>query len=233
MKRILGSMLVLVFAATCVGAATVETTKGTNNIVFQFNGLSTLGVSGYDFGMGGQQIISTLEDQGENPFSGLSGANAGIGWRHYISDGTALRPGVTFGYASGEVKDPANSSNKTTSTVQQMGVNLVLEKHRNMKGPISPYLGAGAGYDYTKFKVEQKAEGQPTDKVELAASAFSIFGVLGFEWAFADAVTLGGEYRAGFSAASGNVKTDGEKTADVSATAGGIGTASLFLSVGW
>ena len=127
MKSILFVALALVFTVGAVQAAEISTKAGTKALVFEFNGLSTLGL---------------------NPYNG------GIALRYYLSDGLAIRPGVQFGWNQNTVKPTSGNLKNTTTSV---GVNAVLEKHLTGPTSVSPYLGVGASVGYRKVKNEYPA----------------------------------------------------------------------------
>jgi hypothetical protein len=70
---------------------------------------------------------------------------------------------------------------------------------------------------------------------------FGLFGALGFEWAFTGCMTLGGEYRVGFSNESGEPDSEGEAPMypqvelgdKCTETTMGFSEASVYLSVYW
>jgi opacity protein-like surface antigen len=196
---------ILAFVLTMAGptsAAPIDTKAGTKAVVFQFSGLSNLGVSEY---MGG------------------------IGMRYYIQDDLALRPGINIGIGTAKDKQQ-DPERKTTDTT--FGLNLTLEKHMAGAASISPYIGARAGFDYSKDKNEQ-GDNESTDK----RTGFGVAGVLGFEWGFTESLTLGGEYALGVRSGSREVEvktgSTTETTRDESSMDFGISTASVFLSVAW
>jgi hypothetical protein len=181
-------------------------------MVFMFNGLSDLSLGGY--------------------------GEYGIGMRYYINDGTAIRGGVQFAKTSltREEPDPDAEYN-----YMMYGVEVVYEKH--LEGPcpsISPYFGAGASFamesaEYTNWLIDdywQEYRDGETDK----GTVFGLFGVLGFEWGFANCMTLGGEYQLGFESCSGETEYDEVETRvetcdEYKDSFMGFSTASVYLSV--
>jgi hypothetical protein len=156
---------------------------------------------------------------------GLSGYghDYGFGMRYYMSDGMALRGGVVFGMNTWT--DESGEEDFET-TENSMGVEAIYEMH--MEGPcasVSPFLGVGGSW------MSYSWENDNDDKYE--DSMFGIFGVAGFEWGFTDCMTLGGEYRLGFSSGSYEETTAGQVDEEGSASMVGFDTASVFLSVYW
>lgn len=168
-------------------------------------------------------------------FSGLDdlhldgyGGEYGIGMRYYIASGTALRVGLEFG--SGSFEDKELDMEGDTS---DYGVMVMYEKH--MKGPcasVSPYWGLGVGYTAWSNKLTVDS-----DWIEMSESGYGFLGALGFEWAFTDCLTLGGEYQLGVWKYSGETEEDiGGSTDTYNEYEGsfmGAGTASVYLSVYW
>jgi hypothetical protein len=212
MKRVLFVVLVLAFTIGVTQAAEIDTKAGTKQLVFQFSGLSNLGLNTY---------------------------NGGIGMRYYLSDGMALRPGLVFGLSGNTVKAASGNTDHKTGSAS-LGFNVVGEKHLSGPASVSPYVGVGASFLSTSTVDEPSVPtSPPTDTVtKTTVSQWSVggLGVIGFEWAFTQSVTLGGEYQVSLVYGSG--KTEAEITGRPKATANdhsslsaGFGTASVFLSV--
>jgi hypothetical protein len=151
------------------------------------------------------------------------GHDYGFGMRYYLSDGMALRGGVVFGMNTWT--DESGEEDFET-TENSLGVEAIYEMH--MEGPcpsVAPFLGVGG--NWMSYSWENDAD----DKYE--ESMFGVFGVAGFEWGFADCMTLGGEYRLGFSSGSYEESEDGEVYDEGSVTMIGFDTVSVMLSVYW
>lgn len=128
MKKVLLALglMALVFALVSpVDAAPIETKAGTKAMVFQFSGLSDLGLGRY---------------------------SGGIGMRYYMSDDMAIRPGVQLGYS--KYKDK-NTDPEAETSMMNVGANVTLEKHLASAKSISPYIGAQAGVSYSQDKDTQ------------------------------------------------------------------------------
>jgi opacity protein-like surface antigen len=217
MKRLLLVVLALFLVAGVVQAAEVTTTAGTKAMVFQFSGLSSLGLG---------------------PYSGVGGS--GIGLRYYLSEGTALRPGLTVGFGSTTTKSQVSGMSDDKATNMNFGVNVALEKHLQAVSAISPYLGAGVGAGIFNNKHEPSVASNPptgtATKITDKGTSFGVFGLGGFEWAWTNGLTLGGEYRFGLNFASGKSETErqGMSTVTDGDESGfnlGFSTASVYLSV--
>jgi opacity protein-like surface antigen len=153
----------------------------------------------------------------------------GIGMRYYLADGLALRGGVMFGMSSEKDESGDEDEEKTES---MMGLEAVLEMH--MEGPcasVSPYFGVGGAFEMDSTEYENWPG--HTDGKD-SCTKFSGFGVAGFEWGFTNCMTLGGEYRLGFSTQSGEFEPDeGDTQEGPTETDFGFQTASVYLSVYW
>lgn len=213
MKRVLFCLIAVMFVAQGALAAEIDTGAGAKALIFQFSGLSDLGLSGWQ---------------------------GGVGARYYLSDDLAIRPGVDFSLGSSKVKGTSGSTDDKESDVT-LGANVAIEMHRAGPKSISPYLGAGAGFSTSKHTEEPSHASSPSSgtllKSTTVGTAFAAFVMAGFEWGFSESLTLGGEYRAGLNFGSGHVETERQgvptvKTNEASALGLGFGTASLFLSVG-
>jgi hypothetical protein len=217
---LLVSILALMLAAPAL-AAPVTTDQGSKAVLFTFTGLSDMRVGTF---------------------------GGGVGFRYYVQNDLALRPAVDFNLSS--IKDESQNANltdhKTTDT--DMGLSLAIEKHHS--GPassVSPYMGVGAGFRvmHEKNEPSRAANNIPVGTVlKVTDSGMSVSGFLlgGFEWGFADGMTLGGEYQVGLSFGSSETKQDTQGQNNVTTTQTtskmkglgvGFSTASLFVSVGW
>ncbi len=182
-------------------AAAIETKAGTNNLVFEFDGLSNLGASTY---MGG------------------------IGVRHYLRDDLAVRPGVQIGVSTAKDK---NTSPEAKTTATNFGVNVAIEKHMKGAPSVSPYAGLQAGFAYGKIKNEPNATNEAKDTTTNFNFGgilgfewgFTESLTLGGEYVLAVSV--------GTRKTETTVNNTTTTTRDESLTRIGIGSARLLLSV--
>lgn len=214
MKGLIACAIALLVVASAAEAADVKTEKGTKAMVFEFSGLSDLGLSRY---------------------------GAGIGMRYYFRDGLAIRPGLQFDWDSGTTKGVGGSSDEESSRLS-IGINTTLEKHLPGPKSISPYLGTQLGFGYFKNVQEPSVPRPPTIGTLLKTThkntSFWVWGLLGFEWGFTESLTLGGEYQFGFDYNSGYREDERQsiatlKSDDKSSLEFNFWTAGLFLSVNW
>ena len=207
MKLFTFMVLAVMLVATAAQAAEVPTSRGDKAMVFMFEGLAFL----------------SAQEYGEY----------GFGMRYYIADGTAIRAGVQFGKYTwtddDEATDPDNDSEYKDSTY---GVNAVYERHLGSPcASVSPYWGIGAGYTMSSDESTDEAG----DTWKYSGSGFAGFGVMGFEWAFTDCLTLGGEYMLGYEnwSAKSESEIGGITTTynEYSESWMEFSTASVYLSV--
>jgi opacity protein-like surface antigen len=212
MKRILFCVVALSFFVHGVQAAEINTTAGSKALLFGFNGLANLGLNAY---------------------------NGGFGARYYISDGMAVRPGVTLGYSSATTKGGTGFSDLVSSN-SNLGLNVVVEKHLQGPKSISPYVGGGLGFSLnsntTEFSLPVVPDVGDLLKQTTSGTDFRLFLVVGFEWGLTESLTLGGEYSAGlgFGSSSRESERQSEPTVkdnEISNMSLGLGVASVFLAV--
>jgi len=224
MRLAIPIIVALLLFAGLAQAADVPTMKGDKAFVFMFDGLANLDLDTYA---------------------------GGIGMRYYFADYLAIRGGLHFDMVSETIEpcseDPDGYPDEEFSSTD-IGIQLVLEKHLDPCSSVSPYIGVGGGFhtyseemkDPTEYYDDDTSEYTfGTDVCTYDQTLLTIFGVAGFEWAFTDCMTLGGEYQLGFESASGTHETDyadpnwDTETCDASGTWMGFGEASVFLSVYW
>jgi opacity protein-like surface antigen len=202
--------LLMIGTVNADAGSPVETDAGAWGWVFQFEGLSNLGVSGY-------------------------GHEVGAGMRYFLQDGLALRPGVELGISSDKDKTDDTegklAEDKVTDTT--FGVNCALEKYMTTGKAVAPYIGAKAGFSMSKEK-DETDDPDIRDR-EDKTTLFGIGAIAGFQWGFTEGISLGGEYELGVAVGSRKVEdTTGNTTEtvlDQSLTRFGISTASLFVSI--
>jgi len=207
MKLFMFAIIAVMLIGTTAIAAEVPTSKGDKAMMFSFHGFDDMHLHGYD-------------------------SLYGIGLRYYIADGTAIRAGLEFGNWSRTetANDPDNYEDEEESW-SFYGASVVYEKH--LEAPcssISPYYGVGATFQIVSAECTDEYGQTDTE----SGTGFGGFGVLGFEWAFTNCMTFGGEYKVGFWTASGDTDVDapGRDTRDEwDESYMGFDTASVFLSV--
>jgi len=216
MKRAVLVLAALALLAGQLQAAPVSTDNGDKALVFTFSGLSNMSLGSYD---------------------------GGVGLRYYIGDALALRPGINFGMASGDDESKNGTDVEAESSSWSLRASVALEKHRAAgSSSLSPYYGVGAalGAGHSESERRRTVLADSTLKEETASDSrnASVFLLAGFEWGFADGITLGGEYQFGarFFSSELELKNDVgpvDSQFDRSQFSLDVSAASLFLSVGW
>lgn len=211
MKLFMFIIIAVMLVGTAAQAAEVPTSKGDKAMVFMFNGLDSLALGGY-------------------------GNEYGMGVRYYINDGMAAKVGVTFGRDSRTDKSNEQGAADKERNYTDYGLNVALEMH--MESPcssVSPYVGAGAGIAMSSDEriTPVGTEGKIRTVTE-SETGFGGFGIVGFEWAFTNCMTLGGEYQVGLQSSSAKTETENGTmvTSDEFSTSViGFQTCSFYLSV--
>lgn len=223
---LIGCMLV----GTAFAGGSPQTSIGTKQLVFQFHGLSHLGLSSYGFSSM-REVIYFASYELDEDLEDLPLYGGGIGIRYFFGEGLAIRPSINISYASAKA-DYEGSGTDPKSTATDIAFSALLEKHLPAVHSISPYLGAGLGYD--RFKIEDEPY-YDWDKASITLSALDLKGVVGFQWYFTDGMSLGGEYLGSFSMGKVTTEsTDGgetEKGPELTFNRFYWDAASVFLSV--
>ena len=227
MKRfLLAAAAVVAFAGTSA-ANTIDTSAGSQSLVFSFRGLDNIGVAGYN--------------PGTTP--AIAGVNiAGVGMRHFLGDGTALRAGLTLGFGS-ETQDAVTSDQTDDKqSAFAFGINGALEKYLSPPASrVATYVGVGAGIGFASVTDEPTRSNNPGAGTLLKDSVsgfdLGLMGMAGFRAGIFQGVDLGGEYSLGLSLGSRSreVETQGNPTIKNDGSEFSLGTsvASLYLSVPW
>lgn len=211
----LGLFLAAPFSAR---AAEVETAKGTKAVLFRIDGLSQIAVSGFE---------------------------GGVGFRWYIKDQLAFRPGMDFSWAYTRTRPDAVPHGQPLMTDEihndtSVSLHLALEKHLGGIRSVSPYVGGMLQGTYINNKTKphhMRDIPQQNTKVTYKETDGGALAILGFEWAWTRSLSLNGEYRTGFQVITHkeeweyNTEPDQLRN-DTVRYAFGVSTASLYLSVG-
>ncbi|MBI4417419.1 MAG: outer membrane beta-barrel protein [Ignavibacteriales bacterium] len=218
MKQLLSCLLVLTLAAPVAQSqeVTPNLTGGSKALLFSFAGLSFLNAGNFD---------------------------GGFGAKYYLSEAMAVRAGLQF--ATGSTTNPANppagqSGVDGSQSATQIGVSAAIELHMG-KGRVSPYLGGGIGFSTTSTEMKNAVVGNPppsqtTTKNSVAGeniggvnylggTAFTVYGLAGFEFFLWKELSLAGEYRLGFTSTS---RKDQEVTAGTTTVTTKLGSSSGF-----
>jgi hypothetical protein len=201
---LIGLCLVLAASAAFAGG-TPNTGMGAKQMVFEFSGLSNLGLT---------------------PYAG------GFGFRYFYADDTGIRGSLNFAYGKDEY---TAGDETVDDSMTLIGATLIWEKYMAAIASVAPYMGIGIGYYYQKEEENDFPDyvtfADELMKTETTTNTLMIPLVAGFQWYFTEALSLGGEYRLSYRYESGETKWDGEKAYDNTMSAFGFSAASVFFSV--
>lgn len=179
-------------------------------------------------------------------FSGLGNLNlnqfeGGIGGKYAMTDAMMIRGGVQFAVAGRDV--PANPPAGQTGTdgsvsATTFGLSGALEYHLT-RTRVSPYVGAGLGISFTSTESKNAVTGataQTTTKNNAGGEVINgtayfggimlgIFAAGGLEYFVTQNVSLGAEYRFGYSTTS---RYDEEATTGNTTVTAKVGSSSLL-----
>ncbi|MEW5798563.1 MAG: outer membrane beta-barrel protein [Bacteroidota bacterium] len=179
-------------------------------------------------------------------FSGLGNLNlnqfeGGIGAKYALNDVMLIRGGVQFAIASRDI--PANPPAGQTGTDGSASANIfgfsgALEYHLT-RTRVSPYIGAGVGISFTSTESKNAVVGttaQTTTKNNTGGEVIDgttyrggmmlgIFAAGGLEYFVTNNVSLGAEYRFGYSTTS---RYDEEVTSGNTTVTTKVGSSSLL-----
>ncbi len=187
---------------------------GSKALLFQFSGLANIGAGNFEGGVGG---------------------------KYFLNSNLAIRGGLQFANASVSTPNTNLPDNKNSATT--FGINGAVEYHLSTKR-VSPYLGGGIAFSTTSTEETQQTVGGENkvsnnrNGVNIGGNAFnagttiSVFGMVGAEFFIYDELSLGAEYRVGFSSTS---QADEEVTVgnQTTTTAGGSLTTIGLTSQGF
>jgi opacity protein-like surface antigen len=225
-------LVACLLVGTAVAGGTPQTSVGTKQLVFQFTGLSELGLSSYQFSSLGSIVGYVMDDYDFIDLYDMPLYGGGIGFRYFFGEGMAVRPGVNISHASAKI-DYVGTDEDPKATINNLAFSLVIERHLPPVHSISPYIGAGVGYD--RYSLEVEPFDTMADKGKVTFSSVDVKGVAGFQWYFTDGLSLGGEYLGAFSMGKMQLEVtdDGhtEEAPEVSLTNFYWDAASVYLSV--
>jgi len=167
-----------------------NTSSGSFNLMYSLNGFGPFGVTG-------------LSGNGANDPKIISG----FGARYYLGDKFALRAMLNFG-----TRTDGKDSNASKATV--VGIGLGAEYHCHQLYSTDIYVGGGIGYNSLSATnatslVFKPNSGTPSPQAssespitKIAASAFGVTVLAGFDWYLWNGVALGAEYSLGFVSSS-------------------------------
>ncbi len=153
----------------------------------------------------------------------------GVGLRYFYYDEFAFRGSFNFAYARAEEKIQDIDTSRTW-----IGGTFLIEKYLEPIASIAPYLGGGFGYYWNR---EWHPDGvvEPSWDISTTERIIEVPLVGGLQWYFANAMSLGGEYRLALRYVNSQVKRERQEGSELLAertyTRFGFTAVSLFLSV--
>ncbi|MEI8133944.1 MAG: hypothetical protein WCH46_02555 [bacterium] len=184
----------------------------------------------HDFGVNAFTMASVDQNGNTNTETGTTSHTYivyGAGGKYYIADEMAIR--ALLGFSTTTDGDAKTSSGKTTITT--LGVAAGLELHTHPVYSTSPYFGGQISFarvsgssDFTSGTTSSTTSG--------SRSVIGIAAFAGFDYFVSNAIAVGGEFRFGFSTASGSdTDTAGKSTDAPSSTGIGISGGGIHLVI--
>jgi hypothetical protein len=224
----LRAVALLLAVALSVGSAQESYGSSGKALLFSFSGLSVLNLNSFDGGIGG---------------------------KYFLNNSTAVRGGLTFGMASQSLPaspGPGQTGTDGSISATRLGVGGALEVHMT-SSQVQPYYGAGVGFQYTSTE-SKNAVIAPAAQTTIKNNRFgetvsgstyqggtmlSVYAICGVEYFLNNSISLGAEYRLGFSstsrsdeeASSGNttVTTKMGSTTAIGIATGGVLTFAVYI----
>ena len=220
-------LLTCMITGIAFAGGTPMTAKGDKQLVFRFDGLCDMHLMPY-FHAGGFPMECFYDDYDDDYcYEDCYPCGGGLGFRYFLNDDAAVRVGVNIAIGSWEVKDSWEQS------CMEFGLSLIYEKYLPHIHSIAPYIGAGVGFTRSSMDYEE-LETTTDYKEEVSGNIIHVMAVAGFQWYFTDGMSLGGEYRPGFTYETGEATVtigDNEMKGEISGYALNHRAASLFLGV--
>jgi opacity protein-like surface antigen len=206
----IGALMILVSVSLAAAGASAGgdlTAQGSKQMVFGFSGFS------------------------------LTAYGGGFGVRYFLADRVAIVPSLAVWLSTSsdddtDIYSEARSDLTTTDLEQSdIGIKLTLERYFGASGPVFPYVGGGVRYGrvtYDRNRDDESIDEDAMDKRTTTSddnrvtNAVDVFLALGLQWAFAEQVSLGGQYTVAvrhewrdedyISESDGDVRTSSTKT---------------------
>ncbi|MCL4540413.1 MAG: porin family protein [Bacteroidetes bacterium] len=167
---------VMAIAGSVADAQTVNVTaQGNKAVLFNFSGLSNLGLGAYQGGVGG---------------------------KYYISDGMAVRGMLDFAINNQTTKGAANFTDATDNTLG-FGLGAGLEYHLPLASKVSPYFGGLVSFMTTAETFTPSVfTGTVATSTKTSTTTFGLGALAGVEYFFNQNISLAAEYQFGLNYSS-------------------------------
>jgi len=207
MKRVAVALLIAAVAGTSAWAQ--KTKAGDKAWLFTLSGLSTLGVGGY---------------------------NGGLGLLYYLNDDLGLTVGLGFSTSSTTTKAPAGGGEDETKSSLELTLSPGVRFNIASSGPVVGYVGVGVLVGISS-ETTKNLRYIKDDKEEKSSTSIGAGVTVGAEWFAWSNVSLGASYSLAFTTSSGKTKTtsggttteqDAPSTTTIATTPSGAFTLSIY-----
>lgn len=163
------------FAASAAQSQIKAPTEGSKALLFNFSGLSNLGLGMYQGGIGG---------------------------KYFLSDAMAVRALLMFGINNQTVNGNTGFTDQTTDALN-FGIGGALEYHLPISSNVSPYVGGGVTFTTgTVTSTPSVPSGTAATQFKNTNTSFGIAAIGGIEYFFNQNISLGAEYQFGLTTTS-------------------------------
>jgi len=169
------STLILSTVSSAQSQPAKTISQGNKAILFNFTGLSTIALTGYQ---------------------------GGIGAKYFLSDEMAVRAMLDFGLNNTTTKGTAGFKD-ATNDITAFGIGGGLEYHLPISTSVSPYLGGVVSFITNNQTITPTVpNGVSATQNKITTTTFGLGAIAGVEYFFNQNLSLGAEYQFGFSTAS-------------------------------
>jgi hypothetical protein len=144
-------------------------------------------------------------------FSGwsLGSYEGGLGLRYFIADDLAIRAGIDFGLDNQEddrytdyIDPEANDAGEESDyDYRWVGTSVLIEKYGDGYHSVRIFYGGGLAYTYARDErgaANRQGDYYSISTYESKTHTMKAVALMGFQWYFAEHISLGGEYRLTF-----------------------------------
>lgn|GEM_PF-1262326 len=163
---------------------------------------------------------------------GMDTYAGGVGFRYFYYDEFAFRGSFNLAYWSWDDEGAGRDTSRA-----YIGGTFIIERYMDPIGSLAPYLGGGIGHFWNREWHPTLDPGEPKRDISTTDHIVEMPLVGGFQWFFADALSLGGEYRLAFRYIKSDTHREGAYDRHFqygsTRTAFGFTAVSVFLSLHW
>jgi opacity protein-like surface antigen len=174
-KSVIFLLMLILFAGSAVHSQVKPPTEGSKALLFNFVGLSSLGLDMYQGGIGG---------------------------KYFLSDEMAVRALLIFGINNQTQNGVAGFTDETTDQFS-FGIGGALEYHLPISTHVSPYFGGGISFTTsTTTSTPSVPSGTAAAESKQTTTGFQLGAIGGIEYFFNQNLSLSAEYQFGLSTSS-------------------------------